>query len=62
MDEDDLQSNDSSTDSINSYELLAATVEDTKKNCCLLYHAVAVATLHTYFYLQAVFYLCNALQ
>jgi hypothetical protein len=62
MDEDDLQSIVSTTDSINSYELLAATEEDMKKNCRLLYNAVAVASLHTSFYLQVVFCLCNAVQ
>jgi hypothetical protein len=62
MDEDGLQSIGSSTDSIKSYELLAETEEDAKKNCHLLYHAVAVASLHTCFYLQVVFYLCNTLQ
>jgi hypothetical protein len=60
MDEDDLQSIVSTTDSINSFELLAATEKDTKKNCHLLYNAVA--SLHTSFYLQVGFYLCNVLQ
>jgi hypothetical protein len=49
MDEDDLQTTVSSTDSINSCELLPATEVDIKKNCRLLCNAVAVASLHTSF-------------
>jgi hypothetical protein len=56
MGEDDSQSTGSSIESTNSYELLAATGEDTTNNCHLLYNAIAVASLHSSFYLQVVYY------
>jgi hypothetical protein len=62
MSEDDSFSNDSSTHSISSFELLADHEEDRKKKCHLIYYTSVVASLHTRFFLQVLSYLINALQ
>ena len=62
MDEDDSQSNGSSTDTISSYELSSNKEEDTKKRYHLVSYAIAVASLHTSFYLRMLLYLINSLE
>jgi len=62
MSEDDSFSNDSSTHSINSFQLLADHEEDRKKKCHLIYYASVVASLHTSYFLQVLSYLINMLQ
>jgi hypothetical protein len=64
MSDDDSLSNDSSTHSISSFELLAADHEKGRKKKChlIIYYASVVAALHTSFFLQVLSYLINALQ